>query len=194
MRGWAALLGALLALWPHLLAGESLVSGVSRDDVQITADFTGSDILVYGAVRRDAPPPDAPPLHVIVTLEGPSETVAVRRKERRFGIWINGSATQIGDVPSYFAMASTGPVADILRPEEDLRHEIGIDRRLSVTRIDAGALDFPTFVAALLRIRQRSGGFSGRRHPVSRRFRSAGQSDRGRFPPASVFAARRAGD
>jgi hypothetical protein len=39
------------------LGAESLVSGVSRDDVQITADFIGSDILVYGAVRRESPPP-----------------------------------------------------------------------------------------------------------------------------------------
>jgi uncharacterized protein (TIGR02186 family) len=97
---------------------------------------------------------------VIVTLEGPSETVAVRRKERRFGIWVNGSATQIADVPSYFAIASTGALDEILRPEEDLRHEIGIDRRLSVTKIDAGALDFPKFVQALLRIRAQSAAFA----------------------------------
>ena len=54
------------------LAEESLVTGLSRDDVQITADFTGSDILVYGAVRRNSPAPQTPPLEVIVTPEGPS--------------------------------------------------------------------------------------------------------------------------
>jgi len=139
---------------------ESLVTGVSQDDVQITADFTGSDILVYGAVRRDSPAPASPPLDVIVTLEGPSNVVAVRRKERRLGIWVNGPATEIGDVPSYFATASTGPLEQILLPEEDLRHNIGIDRRVRVTKINADAMDFPKYVQALLRIRAAGGVFS----------------------------------
>lgn len=156
---WAAL---IWMLWAGAAAAqaESLVTGVSQDDVQITADFTGSDILVYGAVRRESPVPASPPLHVIVTLEGPASVVAVRRKERRYGIWVNGPATEIGDVPSYFAAASTGPLDEILLPEEDLRHNIGIDRRVRVTKINAGALDFPKYVQALLRIRAQEGVFS----------------------------------
>ncbi len=148
---WTLLLVLSLAGSPAI--AETLVTGLSRNDVEITADFTGSDILVYGAVRRDSPAPEKPPLNVIVTLEGPSGTVAVRRKERRFGIWVNGTATEISDVPSYFAVASTGPLDEILLPDEDLRHQIGIDRRVSVTKITADALDFPKYVAALLRIR-----------------------------------------
>jgi len=149
-----------LVLWSGAVAAESLVTGVSQDDVQITADFTGSDILVYGAVRRDSPAPQDTPLHVIVTLEGPSAPVAVRRKERRYGIWINGAATQIADVPSYFAIASTGPIEQILSPDEDLRHDINVARRLSVTKINADALDYPQYVQALLRIRQAEGAFA----------------------------------
>ena len=154
-----------LVLWAVLVSAtaaqaESLVTGVSQDDVQITADFTGSDILVYGAVRREGPAPQTPPLHVIVTLEGPANAVVVRRKERKLGIWVNGAATEIGDVPSYFAIASTGPLDQILMHEEDLRHNIGIDRRLRVTKMNAGAMDFPKFVQAALRIRGASGAFT----------------------------------
>ena len=155
---WALVVLALCIASP--LWGESLVTGVSQDDVQITADFTGSDILVYGAVRRDAPAPTTPPLDVIVTLEGPPGVVAVRRKERRLGIWVNGPATEISDVPSYFAIASTGPLDEILLPEQDLRHNIAIQRRLNVTKINADSLDFPKFAEALLRIRTAEDVFS----------------------------------
>ncbi|MDZ7904526.1 MAG: TIGR02186 family protein [Cypionkella sp.] len=151
---WLAL--ALLLSQP-VMATESLVTGLSRDDVQITADFTGTDILVYGAVRRDSPAPEDLPMDVIVTLEGPSSPLVVRRKERQFGIWINGAATEFGDVPSYFAIASTGPLADILTENDDLRHKISFERRISVTRLAAGSIDSHAFSSALQRIRGKQG-------------------------------------
>ncbi len=153
------LCAALIILSHNAAAQESLVTGVSRDDVQITADFTGSDILVYGAVRRDGPAPQSVPMDVIVTLEGPSTAVTVRRKERRFGIWINSAAADLGDVPSYFAMAATGPIEDILTPADDERFDISLSRRISVTKITADSMNFPEFVEALRRIRAQNGAF-----------------------------------
>lgn len=151
---WLTLCALLLAA---PAAAESLVTGLSRDDVQITADFTGSDILVYGAVRRDAPAPAQPQMDVIITLEGPSTAITVRRKERRFGIWVNGAATEFGAVPSYFAIASTGPLERVLNPDDDLRYEISFDRRINVTRLAAGAIDSFAFSQALQRIRSKAG-------------------------------------
>lgn len=150
------LLIALLLASP-VSGTEKLVTGLSRDDVQITADFTGSDILVYGAVRRDSPAPKQPPMDVIVTLEGPSAPLVVRRKERQFGIWINGAATEFGDVPSYFSIASTGPLEKVLTKEDDLRHKISFDRRITVTRLAAGSIDQHAFSQALQRIRTGKG-------------------------------------
>ncbi|MEO5614635.1 MAG: TIGR02186 family protein, partial [Cypionkella sp.] len=76
----------LLALTGPVWANEALVSGLSQNRVQITANFDGSEILIYGAVKRDAPAPDGPPLEVIVTVEGPSTALIIRRKERVAGI------------------------------------------------------------------------------------------------------------
>lgn len=145
---------------------ETLVTGVSRDDVQITVDFKGSDILVYGAVRRDSPAPKEPSLDVIVTVEGPSSAVTVRRKERRFGIWVNGAATDLGDVPSYFAISSTGPLAQVLLPEDDSKYNISLDRRVSVTKITADSLDFTEFSKAVQRIRTAKGAYQTNQHGV----------------------------
>ena len=41
---------------------EQVVAGLSQDAVSITTDFTGSEILIYGAIRRDAPPETGRPL------------------------------------------------------------------------------------------------------------------------------------
>ena len=42
----------LLFLAAPVLAEENLVSGVSQDLIQITSNYTGSDIVVYGAAAR----------------------------------------------------------------------------------------------------------------------------------------------
>lgn len=157
MRWWVLL--AFLCANPASGA-ESLVTGLSRDDVQITADFTGSDILVYGAVRRESPAPTHAPMEVIVTLEGPSLPLVVRRKERQFGIWVNGTWTEFGNVPSYFAIASTGEISRILAPEDDLLHKINFDRRISITRLEAGTMDSHAFSEALQRIRLHTGSLA----------------------------------
>jgi uncharacterized protein (TIGR02186 family) len=154
----ALFLALALSIGPAF-AEESLVTGLSRDDVQITADFTGSDILVYGAVRRNSPAPQSPPMDVIVTLEGPSSPVTVRRKERIFGIWVNRAAVDLGEVPSYFAIASSGALDQILSPDDDLKHQISLARRLTVTKITAESMDFSDFLQATQRIGSAKGNY-----------------------------------
>ena len=78
-----ALLFVLLLTAPA--QAEEIVAGLSQSRVSITARFEGSEILIYGAVKRDAPPPEGPKLEVIVTVEGPSTPLVIRRKERVAG-------------------------------------------------------------------------------------------------------------
>ena len=57
---------------PFVLA-EKVVLGMSQDEVAITATFDGSNILVFGAIQRDAPIPETP-IDVIVTVSGTQRT------------------------------------------------------------------------------------------------------------------------
>ena len=100
----------VLALAPPALAQETIVSGLSQSRVSITADFDGSEILIYGAVKRDTPAPEGGPLEVIVTVEGPSTPVTVRRKDRVAGIWVNNAEVVVDSAPSFYAVATTGPL------------------------------------------------------------------------------------
>lgn len=150
---------ALLLLLAVPAGAETIVAGLSVAQVSITAAFTGEQILVYGAVKRDAPAPATPPLHVIVTVEGPQAPVTVRRKERRWGIWMNTGAVTIDSAPTLYAVASTGPLAEVLSGTEDLRHRISIPRAIRAVGISAEAADAPQFVAALLRLQAAAGRY-----------------------------------
>ncbi|MCL4187908.1 MAG: TIGR02186 family protein [Rhodobacteraceae bacterium] len=153
MRALAVLLALCAALWPAArAAAETVVPGLSQSRVAITANFDGSELLVFGAVRRDGPPPGGPPLHVVVTVEGPSGPVTVWRKSRRMGIWINSSAVRITQAPAFYAVATTGPLAEIISATEDLRHRVSIPRAIRSVGT-AGTADAPDYIEALVRLR-----------------------------------------
>jgi uncharacterized protein (TIGR02186 family) len=152
-----ALALALLLAGPA--AAETIVAGLSQNRVSITADFDGSEILIYGAVKRDAPLPGVSPLEVIVTVEGPATPLVIRKKDRTLGVWINDEAVHIDRAPSFYAVLTTGPLDSILSDTENLRHQITIPRAIRAVGISSEARDPDAFVAALLRIRQQSGSY-----------------------------------
>lgn len=136
------------------LQAEQIVLGLSRDEVAITATFDGSDVFVYGAVKREDAIPDGD-LHVIMTLSGPLEPITVRRKDRILGIWANAEAVEIDAAPSFYAVATSGPLAETLSATEDLRHSISIPR--AIRSVGAEVEDSVSFTEALIRIRERAG-------------------------------------
>lgn len=159
IRAFLLSLGLILAT-VQSLAAESVVAGLSHDNIGITASFNGSEILIYGAVKRESPFPSEHPLHVIVTLEGPSETVKIRRKSREMGIWVNTDSVIVGAAPTYYSIATTGPFEDILDPAIDVRERIGIPLAVRAFSGPIEVSDARPFTQALLRIREGEGLYS----------------------------------
>lgn len=176
---YAMLIAFILTALP--LRAETVVAGLSRSDVEITARFDGSTILVFGAVRREAPVPEGPPMEVLITVQGPDRPVTVRRKERRLGIWVNTDAVEIERAPSFYAIAATGPIDEVLSPQEDRRFRVTVPRALGPAAprepaITAGepavaegigveappalSADTQDFTDALIRIRTETGTYS----------------------------------
>ena len=142
------------------VAFEDVVADLDKHSVAITTDFDGSDIFVFGAVRRDAPiPQDAANMEVIVTVEGPSEPVVVRRKERRFGIWVNTDAVEIDTAPSFYAVASSAPLDLALSQTEDERHAVSINKAIRAVGVTTEEVDGQDFTQALVRIRENTGSY-----------------------------------
>lgn len=152
------LLALSLMLTAPAVAEERIVSGLSQNRVSITADFDGSELLIYGAVKREAPAPKGP-LEVIITVEGPSIPVVIRKKDRVAGIWINNEKVTVDAAPSFYAVATTGPLRTILSETDNLRHRITVPRAIRAIGASAEAPEAEAFVDALLRIRRDNGAY-----------------------------------
>ncbi len=153
MRIKAIFLCFLLAM-PAL--AEEVVLGMSKDTVSINTNFDGSEILIFGAVKREAPIQYDPRLQVIITVAGPDETVMVRRKEKRFGIWVNTAAVEIDRAPSFYAIATSTALGLSLSETEDLRHKVSIPRAIRSVGAPDTIKDSSKFTDALIRIKSAS--------------------------------------
>lgn len=150
----ALLMLLALALPAH---AEEVVMGLSRDSVGITTDFNGSEVLIFGAVKREEAIQADLPLRVIVTVEGPVAPVTVWRKERRLGIWVNTDAVEIDAAPSFYAVASSAPWDQSISEVEDLRHKVSIERAIRSVGAPMTISDSQSFTDALIRLREREG-------------------------------------
>ena len=150
---------AVLVLFALPLRAEQIVSGLSQSRVSINASFDGTAILIYGAAMREGPAPSWPLLQVIIAVEGPVVPIVVRQKERVAGIWINRGSMAIEGAPSFYAVMSTGPLADILSPQEDKLYQISIPMEVGSVQMKAGAGAASDYLAAFERIKEASGSY-----------------------------------
>lgn len=154
MRRFLSLLLVLIAL-PAWAAEETIVAGMSQNRVSITANFDGSEILIFGAVKREAPAPDGA-LHVAVIVEGPPEHLTVRRKDKRAGIWVNTDVVEITSAPTFYAIATSGPFDEVIGAELDASRHVSITEAIKGLESD-GAQDVEAFADAVIRIREKAG-------------------------------------
>jgi uncharacterized protein (TIGR02186 family) len=151
MLRWIALF-LCLTLPVH---AEEVVLGLSQDEVAITTNFDGSDILIFGAIRRDKPIPSGNPIEVIITVSGPSVPVTVRRKEKRYGIWMNVDSVDVDSAPSFYAVATSAPFNEALRDVEDLRYKVSIPRAIRSVGAPQNITDSQSFTEAVIRVRSK---------------------------------------
>ncbi len=104
---------------------ESIQIGLSTDQVTITADFSGADLTIFGAIDNLDPVSARQNRYdVVVVLEGPARPVVVRRKNRVLGMWINTASETFVNVPISYSIATTRVFQDIT--------DAGSYRRLSL--------------------------------------------------------------
>ncbi|CUK06111.1 TIGR02186 family protein [Shimia thalassica] len=151
------LFALLVLLAAPVHAQEDVVLGMSQNRVAITANFDGSEILIFGAVKRESEIQQDPPLEVLVTVSGPLQPVTVRRKEKKLGIWVNADSVEVDAAPSFYAVATSGPFGDVLTDVEDLRHRVSIPRAIRSVGAPMGVEDAQSFAKAVIRIRTDNG-------------------------------------
>jgi uncharacterized protein (TIGR02186 family) len=147
-RARLLLLVLLLAAWPA--RGQELVADLSQRRIDITTGFAGAEVLVFGAIDGEG--------DVVVVTRGPNHDLVLRRKERQLGIWVNGAEARFDSVPSFYAVASTRPLWQILPEAERQGNRLGIAALPIAMR--GGGADPDAFRLAFMGIKEQRGLFT----------------------------------
>ena len=151
-------LGATLAVTPA--QAEKLIVSVSNHRVTVTPNYSGEELVLFGSVEKDANTPANRTYDLVVTVAGPRADMVTRRKERRFGIWINTDYRQFLKVPSYLALFSNRPFDAIASPEVQRRQQLGLNNVLLTQRVGGDYADVvpdDAFRSAFVRLRRQHG-------------------------------------
>ncbi|WP_324263125.1 TIGR02186 family protein [Altererythrobacter sp. H2] len=134
-----------------------LVPEVSQHEVQVRQGFTGTELLLFGAILDPGGRRAGEDYEIVVVLKGPTVPVQVREKQRVAGIWINADSTAFRSAPSFFAVSSSAPVSEIVDERTAAIYELGTEFiQLSPT----GLLELEEqqrFAAGLVDLRTRQG-------------------------------------
>ncbi|MGB3147975.1 MAG: TIGR02186 family protein [Paracoccaceae bacterium] len=166
MKWYLPALAGFIGLAAPLWAQEQVVAGISQDRIEINANFDGSDLLIYGAVKRETPIPADSQLEVIVTVEGPSDVEVVRRKSSYLGLWINSQTVSVDSAPSFYSVAASGRFEDVISNTEDLRHGISLRQVIRFIGAPAHVENAQDFKEALIRLRTAEGVYSNHDNSV----------------------------
>jgi uncharacterized protein (TIGR02186 family) len=158
----AVALGAELSFGAPAMA-EKLVTSVSSHRVLISSNFTGADIVLFGAIEDDDKPANREGGYdIVVTVRGPAQTFIARRKARLLGIWVNAESREFIEVPSYIAVMTSRPPNELGVPDFLRRNRIGLVNHTLQQRIGADYADVvpqDPFRAAFLRVKMGEGLF-----------------------------------
>lgn len=120
---------ALAIVFLLMLAGARdpiLVPEVSQHEVDLQQGFTGTDLLLFGAILNPEGTRAAKDYDIVVVLKGPTHSIVVREKQKVAGIWINADSTELRSAPSYYAIASTRPIPEIVDDKTAAIYELGL--------------------------------------------------------------------
>lgn len=141
---------------------ESVQADVSTRSVSITSSFTGTEIVVFGAVDNSRQSSAESGLYdVVIVLEGTPNRLVSRRKSNIAGIWINTQSVTFESIPSYYAIASTRPLDELADPVLLRENDIGLEQvRMTPIRgweTGLSTADLTEFKSAVIRLKQKEG-------------------------------------
>jgi uncharacterized protein (TIGR02186 family) len=133
------------------------VPDVSSRQVQIRYSFSGAQLLLFGAVVYPGGRAPDRPVDIAVVLRGPVQPILLREKQKIAGIWMNADSSRFRSAPSFYAVASSRPINDLIDERTASIYELGLHN----LQLSPGGGALPErerhFEAGLLDLRSRSG-------------------------------------
>src|SRR5262249_19826065 len=130
-------------------------SGLYTHLIQITSNFTGTDIVLFGALQPTEDTGPAKDKDLGIVIRGPDLDITVRRNAPVLGGWDIRAQIAFGGQPGYYFLASARPIDDIASLSTLERFRIGTANLEPVVKGKVDPNEVSAFRAAAIRDRKR---------------------------------------
>ena len=147
---------------PFIAGRETVQADVSARSVAVTSGFSGTEVIVFGAVNNSRQSSaESGYYDIVIAVEGTPTRLVARKKSRMLGVWLNTTSITFESVPSYYTIVSTRPLDEIADPVVLRENDIGFDyvRMTPIRGWESGVstADLEDFKASVIDIKRRSG-------------------------------------
>jgi uncharacterized protein (TIGR02186 family) len=132
--------------------GDGVVADLSSHLIAITTGFTGASVVLFGATEGRG--------DIIAVVRGPEREAKVWRKGKVAGIWVNAESVTFSNAPSFYALAASRPLDEVLAPGPAALYRIGTGNLKLQAKAPATPEEATRFGAALVAEQQRDGLFA----------------------------------
>jgi len=154
-----------------VLPRETVQADISTRTVPVTSNFSGTEIVVFGAVDHSRQSSAEAGLYdVVIVVVGTPTRLTVRKKGRVAGLWLNTDSMTFDSVPSYYAIASTRPLDEVASPEVLKSTGIGFDyvpMELSKSAEGRTATEVKEFRQAIVTLKNKDRLFTSSEYSVA---------------------------
>ena len=133
-------------------AKANLTVDISEPVLEITTGFTGDTLTLFGTAE--------PAGDIVIVVRGPRNETTVRRRKDIAGLWINSESVVFENVPGYYNVASSRPMADIAAPDIRAQYRLGINSLTFATIDQETPEKYNRFLEALIQNKQLSNLYS----------------------------------
>lgn len=104
----------------------TVVSDIENKVVDITSNFNGSELFIFGA-SREVETSEIENTHgIIIEVIGTTKTRTIRKKEKKLGIWVNSFEEEIVGVPDFYHITSSKNINLLLTEARQKENQVGI--------------------------------------------------------------------
>jgi uncharacterized protein (TIGR02186 family) len=143
----------LMSVWPRARAEEALVTRLEADHVDITSQFAGQELLLFGSVSRGC--------DLIIKVVSPEQQVALSRKVKIGPVWLDSGHMTVQSTPGLMYLLSSRPVDRLLGPVERARYGLRLDDALGGARVSGvQKTGMGDWQSAFLRLKREKGYYT----------------------------------
>ena len=119
---------------------DALVSDIEDKVVEITSNFNGSELFIFGSREMNDNITEGIKSGIIIEVIATAKTRKIRKKERKFGIWVNDDEKVLEGVPDFYYINSSDNIEELLSEDEINNNDIGIINHLAKNNNDVNSI------------------------------------------------------